>query len=80
MQLVVTCYYCGAKKILEPGSTVNLACDRCKSPKILLNHTAIFRCILCGSFFRLPGGRQVWAWHDDEDCLGRSLVLVDFAT
>ncbi|MFH1137922.1 MAG: hypothetical protein V1816_17775 [Pseudomonadota bacterium] len=78
MKLVLTCYYCGAKKEIEPGKTVNLSCDLCKSPKIVLNANAVFRCLLCGRFFRLPAGRQVWAWHDEEDCLGRLLVLVDF--
>jgi len=78
MGLTVTCFYCGTRKTIESGTVVKLTCDYCSSPKVVLGKSATFRCLLCGKIFRLPGGCQVMAYHQDTDCLGRSLILIDY--
>ncbi|MFH1090120.1 MAG: hypothetical protein V1742_00975 [Pseudomonadota bacterium] len=78
MPLKVTCFYCGARKIIESGRVVKLTCDLCSSPQVVLEKTATFRCALCHRVFTLPGGQQVMSFHDEEDCRGRSLILIDY--
>ena len=78
MSLKVTCFYCGAKKSVLPGTLVKLSCDQCSSSRVVLAGTAVFRCGLCGKQFEMPGGEQVMAYHDVDHCKGRALVLVDY--
>ncbi|MEW6266114.1 MAG: hypothetical protein AB1641_23820 [Thermodesulfobacteriota bacterium] len=78
MTLTVTCFYCGARKQLESGTLVKLTCDLCNSPKVVLAGSAVFRCTLCGRRFELPAGREVKAYHDESDCRGRALILLDY--
>ena len=77
MSLGLTCFYCGAKKEIELGTIAKLTCDACSSPRVVLQRSATFKCMLCHQVFRLPAGRQVKAYHDREGCRGRSLVLLD---
>ena len=78
MGLKVTCFYCGAQKEIEPGNVVKLACDECSSPRVVLEYPAVFRCVLCRRIFELPAKTQVKAYHSDEECKGRSLILLDY--
>ena len=77
MKLTVTCFYCGAKKEIQSGDVVKLSCDRCASPRVVLQKPARFRCVLCREVFDLPAGRQVMAYHDTDHCRGRGLILMD---
>ncbi|MDY6850770.1 MAG: hypothetical protein SV487_01655 [Thermodesulfobacteriota bacterium] len=77
MILNVRCFNCGANKTIATGTTVKLVCEQCSSAKVILGKSATFKCVLCGRTFRLPGGCQVPAYHDREDCLGRFLILLD---
>lgn len=77
MSLTVTCFYCAAKKKLEIGSVVKLACDSCASPRVILDRDAVFKCLLCKKTYKAPSGRQITAYHDDKNCRGRTLILVD---
>ena len=76
--LKVTCYYCGATKRLQLGTVVKLTCDQCVSPRVILDREAVFKCNNCGRTFTLPPGKQVMAFHDVDDCKGRSLILIDY--
>lgn len=78
MGLEVTCFYCGTRKTVDSGNRVKLTCDRCSSSRIILSHEATIKCMLCGKTYTLPAGKQVTAYHDDPDCLGFSLVLIDY--
>lgn len=78
MALRITCYYCGAKKFAQTGTAVKLSCEQCSSSRILLDKQATFRCALCGKTFALPADQQVFSYHDDPDCRGYTLILLNY--
>lgn len=78
MSLNVTCYYCGAKKKLNSGALAKLSCDVCSSSRVILDKTAVFKCVLCGTVFEVPAGKRVSGFHDHPECRGRALILLDY--